>query len=97
MKTFQTTHKSMINVVTILDLAKHFVIQFHFKNTTWNSNLKLVYFDTDVFMCAIKNYDVYRDLAKKADFDFSNYEDYFLFDKTNRKFSTNFELQKQDW
>ena len=52
-----------------------------------NLNWELLCSDTDSFIYAIKNDDVYRDLDKtKADFDISNYdEDHFLFEDTKEK------------
>ena len=65
--------KPMIVGATILDLAKRFMIEFHYQKMKPNLNLELLYSDTDSFLYAIKTDDVYRDLEKiKADFDFSN-------------------------
>ena len=52
-----------------------------------NMNLELLYSDTDSFIYAIKNENVYADLQKLSDsFDFSNYpSDHFLFSNVNKK------------
>ena len=62
----------MIVVAIILDLARRFMFQFHYKKINPNLNLELLYSDTDSFIHAIKTDDVCRDLEKmKAGFDFS--------------------------
>ena len=81
-------NKPSIVGATILDLAKCFMFQFQ----ETDLNLELLYNDTDCFIYAIKNDDVYRDSEKKkAEFDFSNYdEDHFLFDDNNKIFVLKF-------
>ena len=54
-------NKPIIVGATILDLAKCFMFQFQEADL----NLELLYNDTDSFIYAIKNDDVYRDSEKK--------------------------------
>ena len=77
----------MIIGASILDLSKRFMFYFHYWQAKANINLKLLYSDTDSFICAIKTNDVYADLQKMNDgFDFSNYpNNHFLFSKVNKK------------
>ncbi|EGT57546.1 hypothetical protein CAEBREN_30406 [Caenorhabditis brenneri] len=62
--------------MSILDLSKYLMYQFHYDvmQPKYGNNLKLCYQDTDSFIYEIKTDDIYEDMmSMKEHFDFSDY------------------------
>ena len=82
--------KPTIVGAVILDLAKMFMAQFHYKVMKSEFNCSLLYSDTDSFVYEIQCDDLYEAIASKPhlknSFDFSNFPtNHPLYDTTNAK------------
>lgn len=82
-------NKPTIIGAVILDLAKRFMFQFHYKVMKNRFNCKVLYHDTDSLFYKIQTEDLYEDLKIVQDelacFDFSNYDpSHPLYDVSNR-------------
>ena len=79
-KKFSFIHwdKPTIVGATILDLAKLFMFDFHYKKMKQSMNCSLLYSDTDSLVYEIRTSDLYQDLLSNPElrqhFDFSNYD-----------------------
>ena len=75
--------------MSILDLSKFFMYDFHYNvmKAHFKNRLTLLYTDTDSLIYEIESSDVYDELAQiKKYFDFSNYPpDHFLYSNENKK------------
>lgn len=83
-----TLDKPVYIGVTVLDLAKLFLYEFHYKfKEFYNDNVKLLFTDTDSLAYMVKTEDIYKDFWKlRQVMDFSDYpKDHFLFSEKNKK------------
>ncbi len=74
--------------VTILDLSKLFLYEFHYKfKEFYNDNVKLLFSDTDSLAYSVKTKNIFSDFWHFRDqMDFSDYpRDHFLFSEKNKK------------
>lgn len=74
--------------VTILDLSKLFLYEFHYKfKEYFNENVKLLFSDTDSLAYSCKTKNIFLDFWHFRDMmDFSDYpKDHFLFSEKNKK------------
>jgi len=75
--------------VTILDLSKVDMSEFHFDymKNKYGNKARLLFTDTDSLCYEIKTDDIYKDMKEQSyRFDLSNYEsEHFLHDTTNKK------------
>ena len=73
--------------LTVLDLSKWKMYDFHYNFIKMSFNAKLLFTDTDNLTYEIKSEDVYEEFFKWKDlFDFSNFsKDSKFFDETNKK------------
>ena len=79
----------------ILDLAKHFMYQFHYQHMKPNFDCTLLYSDTDSFVYKIRSNDFYDELANNKNllqqFDFSNFpREHRMFNKDNARVTLKF-------
>ena len=80
-------NKSIYIGITVLDLSKWKMYDFHYDFIKKNFDAELFLTDTDSLTYEIKSKDVYEDFFKWKDlFDFSNYsKDSKFFNETNKK------------
>ena len=74
--------------VTILDLSKLFLYEFHYKfKEYFNEEVKLLFTDTDSLAYEVKTDDIFKDFENFKDImDFSDYpKDHFLYSEKNKK------------
>lgn len=74
--------------VTVLDLSKLFLYEFHYKfKDFYNDKVKLLFTDTDSLAYSVCTENIYEDFYKFRDImDFSDYpENHFLFSEKNKK------------
>ena len=89
-KTELTWSKPLIVGAAILDIAKKFMFEFHYRVMKQYFSCDLIYSDTDSLTYIICTEDLYKDINEKPGlkehFDFSNYpKSSALFDETNKK------------
>jgi hypothetical protein len=88
-KTCVVYDKPMIVGMSILDLSKTLMYNFHYNTIKKNygEKAKLIFTDTDSLCYNIETEDVYRDMEKeKHKYDFSDYhKGHFLFSEENKK------------
>ena len=85
-----TGNKPNIVGACILELSKHFRLNFHYNVMKKETSCQLLYSNTDSFIYKIRTGNFYEDLAKKPDFvlhfDLSNFpKTHPLFDRLNEK------------
>jgi hypothetical protein len=75
--------------MSILDLSKYLMYEFHYDvmQIKYGESLKLCYQDTDSLIYEIETKDIYKDMkSMKEWFDFSDYpKDHSLYDEKNKK------------
>ena len=82
-----TLNKPIFVGVTVLELSKCFIYDFHYNFVKKHFDAELLFTDTDSLTYEIKSEDVYQELFKhKQLFDFNNYpKDLKFFDGANKK------------
>ncbi len=88
-KTEVVLDKPIIVGMSVLDLSKTLMYQFHYKTIKqkYGNKAKLLFTDTDSLCYHIETEDVYKDMQEQKDlYDFSDYpKDHFLFSNANKK------------